>query len=87
MTFLLCYKHVHMTFPLCYRHIPTFIQYGKFTILNTLALAPLIYVSCVIETPIKAIQEINIAIMWDGSTSTISQRMLIQSINNGGHKL
>ncbi len=45
---------------------------GKITILNTLALAPLIYLSSVIETPIKAIQEINIAIqnfMWDVSTS------------------
>ncbi len=44
---------------------------GKITILNTLALAPLIYVSSVIETPIKEIQEINIAIqnfIWDGST-------------------
>ncbi len=43
----------------------------KITILNTLALAPLIYVSSVIETPIKAIFEINIAIqnfMSAGST-------------------
>ncbi len=50
---------------------------GKIIILKTLALAPLIYVSSVIETPIKAIQEINIAIqnfIWDGSTSNISQK-------------
>ncbi len=63
---------------------------GKITILNTLALAPLTYVSSVIETPIKAIQDINIDIqdfMWDGSTLKCSQRTLIQSINNGGLKL
>ncbi len=39
---------------------------GKLTILSTLALTPLIDVSSVIQTPIKAIQEINIAIQWDG---------------------
>ncbi len=62
----------------------------KITILNTLALAPLIYVSSVIKTPIKAIQEINIAIqnfIWDGVTTKSSQRTLIQNINNGGLKL
>ncbi len=60
---------------------------GKITILNTTAVAALIYV---IEIPIKVIQEINIAIqnfIWDGSTSKISQRTLIQSINSGGLKL
>ncbi len=48
-----------------------FIYRRKIIILNILALAPLIYVLNVIETPLKAIQDINIAIpnlMWDGST-------------------
>ncbi len=55
---------------------------------HTLALSSPIYSSSV--TPIKAIQEINIAIsnfMWNNSTSQISQKMLIQSIHNGGLKL
>ncbi len=53
-------------------------------------MAPLIYVSSVTETPIKTMQEINIAIqniIWDGLTSNISQIMLIQSLNNVGLKL
>ncbi len=57
---------------------------------NGLALAPLIYTSSVINTPKKAISEINNTIqniMWDGSTSKISQQTLIQSIKNGGLKL
>ncbi len=65
-------------------------QQRNITILNNLALAPLIYVSSIIETPIKAIREINIAIQnvtWDGSTSNISQRTFIQSISNGGLNL
>ncbi len=44
--------------------------------LNNLALAPLIYVLSVINTPTKAINEINNIIqnfMWDGSTSKISR--------------
>ncbi len=43
----------------------------KITMLNSLALAPLIYTSSVINTPKKAISEINNAIQnftWDGST-------------------
>ncbi len=49
---------------------------GKITVLNNLALAPIIYVSSVINTPTKAINEINNIIqnfLWDGSTSKISQ--------------
>jgi hypothetical protein len=63
---------------------------GKVCVLNNLALAPLIYVSSVVDTPDRVIQEVNNIIqnfMWDGSTSKISQRTLIQSINNGGLKL
>jgi exonuclease III len=63
---------------------------GKITILNNLALAPLIYVSSVIDTPKKAIQEINDLIqnfIWNGSTSKIAQKTLIQEIKNGGLKL
>ncbi len=58
--------------------------------LNSLALAHLIYTSSIINTPKKAISEINNTIqnfMWDGSTSQILQQTLIQSIHNGGLKL
>jgi exonuclease III len=63
---------------------------GKVTVLNNLALAPLIYVSSVTNTPDRAIREINNIIqnfMWNGSTSKISQKTLIQDIPNGGLKL
>ncbi len=58
---------------------------GKITIINSLALAPLIYVSSVISTP-QVINEINNIVqnfIWDGSTSKIAQKTLIQNIENG----
>ncbi len=63
---------------------------GKITIINTLALAPLIYVASLIDIPKYAITEINNIIqhfIWDGKTSTIAQSTLIQSIEHGGLKL
>jgi len=63
---------------------------GKITVINTLALAPLIYVSSVTNTPKKAITEINNLIqnfIWNGSTSKIAQNTLIQQIDKGGLKL
>ena len=63
---------------------------GKITILNNLALAPLIYVSSVVSTPDLAIKEINNTVqnfIWDGSTAKIAQKSLIQSIEKGGLKL
>ncbi len=62
----------------------------KITILNSLALAPLIHVSCVVSTPYRVINEINDTIqnfMWDGSTTKIALTTLIQNIENGGLKL
>jgi hypothetical protein len=63
---------------------------GKITILNNLALSPLIYVSSVVHTPKNAIAEINNIVqnyIWDNSTAKISQKTLIQSIEKGGLKL
>ncbi len=60
---------------------------GKITVLNHLALAPLIYVTSVVDTSKRAIQEINNAtqnFISDGNTSKIVQQTLIQSIQNGG---
>ncbi len=59
------------------------------TVLNNLALAPIINVSSVVNTPNKAICEIYNLIqnfIWDGTTSKISQKTLIQ-IDKGGLKL
>ncbi len=52
---------------------------GKITLLNHLALAPLIYryVASVVDTPKRAIQEIINAtqnFIWDGNTSKIAQQ-------------
>ncbi len=60
------------------------------TVLNHLALAPLIYVASVVDTHKQAIQKINNAtqnFIWDGSTSKIVQQTMIQPIQNGGLKL
>ncbi len=56
---------------------------GKITVLNNLALAPIIYASSVVNTSNKAICEINNSIqifIWDCITSKISQKRLIQQI-------
>ncbi len=48
---------------------------GKITIINILALAPLIYVSSTIDTPDKAIAQVNNIIqnfLWNGKTSKIA---------------
>ncbi len=53
---------------------------GKITIINTLALAPLIYFSSTIYTPDKAITQVNNIIqniLWDVKTSKITQFTLI----------
>ncbi len=63
---------------------------GKITVLNNLALSPIMYASSIVNTPKQAISEINNLIqwfVWDGSTSKIAQKTLIQQIHNGGLKL
>jgi hypothetical protein len=63
---------------------------GKITILNNLALSPLIYVSSVITTPIRVYKEIDTIIqdfIWDSKISKLSKNTLTQQIHNGGLKL
>ncbi len=58
----------------------------KITIINTLSLAPLIYIASIIYITKNAITEINNIIqhfIWDGKTSKIAQSTLIQSIEHG----
>ncbi len=63
---------------------------GTITIINTLALVPLIYLSSTIDTPDKAIAQVNNIIqnmLWDWKTSKIAQSTLIQTTVHGGLKL
>ncbi len=53
-------------------------------------MSPIIYASSIVNTPKQAISEINNLIqqfVWDGSTSKIAQKTLIQQIHNGSLKL
>ncbi len=63
---------------------------GKITIVNTLALSPLIYASSIIEIPPEAFKEIIDIIhnfIWEGKTAKIAQNTLIKNIDQGGVKL
>jgi len=63
---------------------------GKITVLNSLALSPLIYVSSVITTPTRVYKEVDNIIqdfIWNGGTSKLSKATLTQNINNGGLKM
>ncbi len=60
------------------------------TLVNPLALSPLIYTSSLIETPPEIVNETNDIIpnfIWEGKTANIAQNMLIQNIERGGLKL
>ncbi len=62
----------------------------KTTIINTLALSPLIYTSNMIETPPEALKEINDIIqnfISEGKTEKIAQNILVKNIDEGGLKL
>ena len=63
---------------------------GKITIINTLTLSPLIYVSSVISTPIIVYREVDNIIqnfIWNGGSSKISKISLSQNMEKGGLKL
>ena len=63
---------------------------GKVTVLNSLALAPLTYISSVVDTPKRAITEIQSLIMnffWDGKSPKVAKNVLTQHIDKGGLKL
>ncbi len=63
---------------------------GKITVINNLALLPLLYVASVMHTPDIVFKEIKAIIhdfILDGKPSRIAYEVLIQSIGNGGLKL
>ncbi len=62
---------------------------NKITILNNLALAPLIYVSSVINTPERSIKEVDTIMknfIWELKTAIFFLNTLIHIIENGGLK-
>jgi hypothetical protein len=63
---------------------------GKVTVINTLAISSLVYISSVIHTPdivIKEVKNLIVDFMWDGKTTKIAYDVLIQTILDGGLKL
>ena len=63
---------------------------GKITIINNLALAPLIYVSSIMDTPSKVFKEVKHLItdfLWNGKRPKIAFNTLKQEIDKGGLKL
>jgi hypothetical protein len=63
---------------------------GKITVINTLALPPLIYLASVIHVPdlvIKGVKDLLLNFLWDGKPSKIAYDVIIQQINCGGLKL
>ena len=63
---------------------------GKVTVLNSLALTPLIYAASTIHVPERVVQEVKsivVDFLWGGKTSKIAYNVLIQEIRRGGLKL
>ena len=63
---------------------------GKVTVINNLALSPLLYLCSIIHTPENVISEIKsivVDFLWDGKPSKIAYDILIQQIDAGGLKL
>jgi hypothetical protein len=63
---------------------------GKITVINNLALPPLLYVASVIHTPDIVISEVKKCIrdfIWDGKPAKIAYDVIIQPIEKGGLKL
>ena len=63
---------------------------GKITVVNTIAISNMIYVSSVIHTPkwvIKKFKSIITNFIWDGKPAKIKYSNLIMSVENGGLRL
>ena len=63
---------------------------GKITVINTLAISPLLYLANVIYVPPQVIAEVKdiiVDFLWDGKPPKIAYNVLIQSIKKGGVKL
>ncbi len=89
---LLCEKPIYEKKQITYRNVKYTDKEtlkSKVTILNNLALSPLIYVSSVIDTPdivIKEVDKIIIEFVWKGKMHKIAKNVIIQTIGDGGLK-
>ena len=62
---------------------------GKVTVINTLAISPLLYLANTIHVPPQAITEVKqivVDFIWDGKPSKIAYNVLVQSVEHGGLK-
>ena len=63
---------------------------GKVTVVNSLAISKLVYLSSIIITPqqvYKEVKDLIVDFLWDGGTPKIAYSTLIQGIEKGGLKL
>ena len=63
---------------------------GKVTVVNSLAISPLLYLANVIHVPCRVIQEVKHIVtdfIWNGKPPKIAYNVMIQNIENGGIKL
>ena len=63
---------------------------GKVTVINSLAISPLLYLASVIHVPCRVIQEVKHIVtdfIWNGKPPKIAYNVMIQNIENGGIKL
>ncbi len=63
---------------------------GKVTIVNILALSPLLYLASILHTPDNVIKEVKqciVEFIWDGGSSKIAYDVIIQQIQDGQLKL
>ena len=66
------------------------IHYRKITVINTLAISPLLYLANVIHVPSQVITKVKGLItdfLWDGKPAKIAYNLMIQSIKNGWDEL
>ena len=63
---------------------------GKITVINTLAISPLLYLANVIHVPLQVATEVKKIVLdylWDGKPAKIAYNVLIQGVKQGGLKL
>ena len=63
---------------------------GKVTVINSLAISPLLYLASVIHVLCRVIQEVKQIVtdfIWNGKPPKVAYNVMIQNIENGGMKL
>ena len=63
---------------------------GKITVINSLAIAPLVYIASVTAVPKRVIKEVNSIIfefLWNSKQPKVANNVMIQKIEDGGLKM